>query len=199
MKIYFLLITVVILIIALGAEAQVKGTFIDSRDNKTYKTVKIGAQTWMAENLAYKASSGCWAYNNDVNIVTTYGYLYNWETAITVCPTGLQLPSDSEWSILTDYFGDESVVGGKLKETDTTHWNSPNARATNESGFTALPGGDRYENGNFRNIGKDGSWWSSTEFNSDDFWYRYLIYDYSSIGRDHYSKTNGFSVRCIKD
>src|SRR5574344_1416783 len=121
----------------------------------------------------------------------TYGVLYNWTAAMDgeassttnpsgiqgVCPTGWHLPSDAEWTVLTDYLGGESVAGGKLNETGTTHWNSPNTGATNETGFTALPGGYRRSNGSFLNIGYLGHWWSATEFNTSNAWYR-LMYGY---------------------
>ena len=111
----------------------------------------------------------------------TYGVLYNWTAAMDgeassttnpsgiqgVCLTGWHLPSDAEWTELTDYLGGTSVAGGKLKETGTTHWASPNTGATNETGFTALPGGGRGYDGTFFNIGGYGTWWSATEYSSD--------------------------------
>jgi len=109
------------------------------------------------------------------------------------------LPSDVEWTELTDYLGGTSVAGGKLKETGTTHWISPNTGATNESGFTALPGGNRFNNGSFSNIGYDGSWWSSTEYSTAHAWYRLLFCDYAGIHRGSSSKELGFSVRCVRD
>ncbi len=144
---------------------------------------------------------------------TTYGVLYNWPASMAgsassaanpsgvqgVCPTGWHLPSDAEWTQLTDYLGGESVTGGKLKETGTTHWNSPNTDATNETGFTALPGGYRYNGGNFYNIGLDGSWWSATENNTGYAWGRSLYYDNSGVYRVHSNKELGFTVRCLRD
>jgi len=193
------LMILAILVIAMSSVAQVTGSFTDSRDGKMYKTVKIGSQTWMAENLAYKASSGCWAYDNNPSNVKTYGYLYNWETAKKICPSGWHLSTDAEWTTLTSYLGSGSVAGGKLKETGNTHWQSPNKGATNETGFTALAGGDRYVNGAFDFIGHYGYWWSSTECGIEDAWYRGMSYNYSDVGRSDGSKTSGFSVRCIRD
>jgi uncharacterized protein (TIGR02145 family) len=112
-----------------------------------------------------------------------------------VCPTGWHLPSDAEWTQLTDYLGSASVAGGKLKETGTTHWQSPNTGATNETGFTALPGGFRRFNGSFFNVGYFGIWWSATELSTDDAWIRCVYYDYISVYMDY----NGFSVRCVRD
>src|SRR5690554_4034980 len=142
----------------------------------------------------------------------TYGVLYNWTAAMNgeassttnpsgiqgVCPAGWHLPSYAEWTELTDYLG-ETVAGGKLKETGTTHWNSPNTGATNETGFTALPGGDRGGSGTFYGIGDYGLWWSATESNASNAWYRYMVYNYSGVNRTNVNKEIGFSVRCLRD
>ena len=142
-----------------------------------------------------------------------YGVLYNWPAAMNgaassttnpsgvqgVCPDGWHLPSDAEWTELTDYLGGTSDAGGKLKETGTTHWNSPNTSATNETGFTALPGGNRYYDGSFDGIGSNGYWWSATEGDAADAWYRFMIFINSNVYRDYYFKELGFSVRCVRD
>jgi len=144
---------------------------------------------------------------------TTYGVLYNWPAAMNgsassisnpsgvqgICPSGWHLPSDAEWTILIDYLGGEDVAGGKMKETGFSHWTSPNTGATNESGFTALPGGYRLGDGNFNAVGIYGKWWSSTESGTLSAWYRYLGYDFSYVYRLSYSKELGFSVRCLRD
>jgi uncharacterized protein (TIGR02145 family) len=143
----------------------------------------------------------------------TYGVLYNWPAAMNgaassttnpsgvqgVCPTGWHLPSDAEWTELTDYLGGTSVAGGKLKETGTTHWKSPNSRATNETGFTALPGGYRYDYGTFDDIGYYGYWWSATGYGAVGAWYRIMLYYNSDVTRDDSGKELGFSVRCLRD
>jgi len=143
----------------------------------------------------------------------TYGVLYNWTAAMNgeassttnpsgiqgVCPAGWHLPSDAEWTELTDYLGGESVAGGKLKETGTTHWASPNTGATNETGFTALPGGFRLSNGTFNDIGYLGYWWSATEYNATYAWYRSMYYNLSNVFRNYDDKEVGFSVRCVRD
>ncbi len=207
--------TIVVLITAISSLAQVTGTFTDSRDGKTYKTVVIGTQTWMAENLAYKTGSGCWAYDNDQRNITTFGYLYSWEMAKNVCPTGWHLPNNVEWNTLKSYIGGipgtEDVSGGKLKETDTIHWRSPNTGANNETGFTALPGGVRDPDETFSLIGYVGWWWTPTEvsfFSADENGYMieskdvmtYLLLNNS----EEFTKSAGLksqanSVRCIKD
>src|SRR5690554_1847166 len=140
-------------------EETTSGTFIDSRDGNEYNWVQIGDQVWMVENLKYlpsvvgpgtgsQTTPHYYVYGYDGTNVAdakatdnyaTYGVLYNWTTAMNACPDGWHLPSDAEWTELTDYLGGESVAGGKLKETGTTHWASPNTGATNETGFTALP------------------------------------------------------------
>jgi uncharacterized protein (TIGR02145 family) len=116
-----------------------------------------------------------------------------------VCPDGWHLPSDDEWTELTDYLGGTSDAGGKLKETGTTHWNSPNTGATNETGFTALPGGYRFSNGAFNGIGYNGTWWSATEGSASDAWDRGVNYLDSNVGSYDGSKEVGFSVRCVRD
>jgi len=143
----------------------------------------------------------------------TYGVLYNWPAAMAgsgssednpsgvqgVCPTGWHLPSDAEWTPLIDYLGGDVVAGGKLKETGYTHWNSPNTDGTNETGFTALPGGGRNSAGELINIGYNGYWWSTTDGINDYAWGRFMSYDDSKVVRFFNTKENGFSVRCVRD
>ena len=203
------------------------GPNITDGEGNSYKTVTIGTQTWMAENLKVSKyndgttipniidntqwqndTSGAWSYyNNDVANNTKYGKLYNWYAVSkisngnkNVCPTGWHVPTDAEWKVLTDYLGGESIAGGKLKEIDTTSWNSPNTDATNTSLFSGLPGGARGTNGGYDYSGSGGYWWSSAESNTDDAWYRYLSYSGGYAGRDYgYFKGSGLSVRCLRD
>ena len=142
----------------------------------------------------------CW-YDNDIHYKNLYGALYNWHTVNTdkLCPTGWHVPTDAEWTTLTDYLGGESIAGGKLMETDTIHWSSPNTGATNETGFTALPGGYRYFNGSFFYNGKEGYWWTSSENLTSSSWDRELYYGFSYIGRYSDDKRYGYSVRCLQD
>ena len=116
-----------------------------------------------------------------------------------VCPAGWHLPSDAEWTELTDYLGGTSVAGGKLKETGTTHWASPNTGATNETGFTALPGGLRYTDGTCYDVGYYGHWWGATEYNATNAWNRDVDDNNSDVHRYSYNKEVGFSVRCVRD
>jgi len=169
------------------------GTFKDPRDGYVYKTVKIGTQTWFAENLRYASTqSFC-------NQCETYGRLYIWNDALTVCPTGWHLPTDAEWTTLTTYLGGESVAGGKMKETGTTHWISPNTGATNESGFAALPGNRSYGDGTFYYVGYSGFFWSSTASGASDAWRCRLLYNNAASGRYAFDMRIGLSVRCVRD
>jgi len=170
--------------------------FVDSRDGKTYKIVKIGNQIWMAENLNYDMG-GSWCYENSSSNCDKYGRLYNWDDARRACSPGWHLPSDSEWSTLTNYLGGEEVAGGKLKST--SGWNNPNSGATNSSGFSALPGGYRDYDGSFNYISDYGYWWSSTEYSSTIAWYRLMGYYSAYVLRNYYGKSVGFSVRCLRD
>lgn len=191
----------------------------DSRDSQIYQYKTIGTQVWMTENLAYLPSvvgpgtgSNSTAYyyvygydGTDVDAAkgTTnynkYGVLYNWPAALTACPPGWHLPSDAEWTTLITYLGGESVAGGKMKEAGESHWTSPNTGATNESGFTALPGGGRDSVGEFDVVGVDGIWWSSTQSDTNNAWGHDVYYSSSHVGRDYYDLEYGFSVRCIRD
>jgi uncharacterized protein (TIGR02145 family) len=193
------LIIYVILIFTMNSVAQVPDNFSDSRDGKTYITVKIGTQTWMAENLSFKANSGCWEYDNDQS-KATYGFLYSWETAKNVCPSGWHLPSDDEFATLTSFLGSDSIAGGNLKEKGMIHWESPNIDATNMSGFTALPGGYRDSNSaKILNVGKNGIWWSSTEYYKNSSCNFILGSGYKRAIRGRANKNYGFSVRCVRD
>ena len=141
-----------------------------------------------------------------------YGVLYNWPAAMNgaasssadpsgvqgICPDGWHLPSDAEWTQLINYLGGVSDAGGKMKEAGTAHWSRPNTGATNESGFTALPGGYRNYGGTFNYIGDYGFWWSSTQDTTDSAWYRRLNYYNSNVLRNDYDKGYGFSVRCVR-
>lgn len=192
-------------------------------DGTNYKTVQIGTQTWMAENLnvtRYRngdpipevqdntqwsnLSSGAWCNNgNNPQNGLLYRKLYNWYTvndSRKLAPIGWHIPTDAEWTTLTNYLGGENVAGGKLKEIGITHWKSPNTSATNESGFTALPGAYRHNLGDFSSInGVGGDWWSLTSGSTSQAWSRYIHNDQSSMVRSLADKKIGYSVRCIKD
>ena len=190
-------------------------------EGNVYNTVTIGNQIWMKENLKTTTYNDgieiplvtdktdwdnlttpgyCW-YENSDSIGTIYGALYNWYSVNTgkLCPKGWHVPLDEDWTILTSYLGGEDVAGGKLKESGTNHWQNQNTEATNESGFTALPGGYRNYNGTFDNIVNFGYWWSATENDAAYAWNRYIFYGYANVYRYFKRKDIGFSVRCVKD
>ena len=199
MKNKSLLMTIIILGIEMSSVAQVTGTYTDSRDGNVYKTVTIGSQTWMAENVAHKTENGCWAYNNDQDNVKTYGYLYNWDSAKKACPPGWHLSSKDEWSALSAYLGGEFVAAGKLKEAGTNHWQKPVSEPTNETGFTALPGGFRNEKTEFYDLGYMCFYWCSSEENTEKA-HHILIYSHTThVTISYIEKNYGFSVRCVKD
>jgi uncharacterized protein (TIGR02145 family) len=141
-------------------------------------------------------------YDNDATVnKATYGAMYNWYTVSTgnLCPRGWHVPSDAEWTTLTNYLGGENAAGGKLKEPGISHWGTPNDGANNSSGFTALPGGYRQDDGSFYNINDDATWWSSSVNNPQNARGRNVNYNYSYVTKDSYNKNSGFSVRCVKD
>jgi Fibrobacter succinogenes major domain (Fib_succ_major). len=183
-------------------------------------TVTIGTQVWTAVNLNVETyrngnlipqvqdsaqwanlTTGAWCYyNNAPAIGNTYGKLYNWyavNDSRGLAPAGWHIPSDTEWTTLTNYLGGESVAGGKLK--DTTLWQSPNTGATNSSGFTAFPGGDRLGSGDYGDIGKYGSFWSASGPSVYNAWYRTLSCGSSDVFRTTNDKKDGFSIRCVRD
>jgi uncharacterized protein (TIGR02145 family) len=185
--------------------------------------VTIGTQIWTSCNLdvtIYRdgtlipevqdqttwgaLTTGAWCYyNNDSANGPVYGKLYNWYAVNDprgLAPVGYHVPTDAEWTTLTDLLGGENVAGGEMKETGTTHWTIPNQGATNSSGFTALPGGFRTNvGGTFFLIDYYGFWWSSSEYNTANAWIRILYYINTLAYRVNLSKARGYSVRLIKD
>lgn len=182
-------------------------TFTDARDGKTYKSIKIGTQEWMAENLAYKTASGSWEYSEVVEYGTTYGRLYTWDAAKLAVPNGWHLPTDAEWKQLELELGMSKSAadgsegrgtneGGKLKTK--TGW-AENGNGTDEVGFLALPGGFFANSGSFLAAKWYGYWWSATETNSSSAWFRLLVANDSKIHRKFSFKGDGYSVRCVKN
>ena len=192
-------------------------------DGNIYQTVKIGSQWWMAENLKvthyrngdyiprltnntqwtnYTIGAYC-TYNNNTVLADTYGHLYNWYAATdsrNLAPEGWHIPTEAEWQTLVDYLGGAAVAGGKLKEQGTIHWNSPNTGATNESGFSALPGGLRYDaDGLFYYIGQAAYFLSSTAYDDINVWYCGLSSNWRNASVEHLGKKQGYSVRCVQD
>jgi uncharacterized protein (TIGR02145 family) len=186
-------------------------------DIGNYRTVQIGDQVWMAENLNYNApGSKCFGeggevrtydQETDTDIYTTlsnaevqanctrYGKLYDWNTAKAACPKGWHLPSDEEWQVLTDLAGGDEVAGKKLKTRSGWY---KNGNGTDIYGFAALPGGYGHSVGNFRNVGDNGYWWSATENYTSYAYGRCMRYYHDGVDRNDY-KDDLFSVRCVKD
>jgi len=195
-------IVTILLFICLAVFAREASSFTDSRDNKTYKTVKIGNQTWMAENLNYALSgSKCgnsYGFLKDENTETCnkYGRLYNWEAALKACPSGWHIPSDSEWEALIKAVGGSAIAGKKLKAS--SGWN--NCKGCEDAfGFAALPGGSGEHNGDFNYEGNIGNWWSASESNANYACSRRILYDYENVYWYQNLKSLVFSVRCIED
>jgi len=176
----------------------ISGTFTDNRDGQTYKTVKIGNQTWMAENLNYQTTDGSWCYENALSYCNEYGRLYDWETAKTVCPVGWHLPTSPEWNILVVYAGGYPFAAKRL--IATSGWYS---NGTDEYGFSALPGGARAwgNDGNlFGNADRYGYWWTATHYTYSNERKRIGATDYSDVsGTDMRRDEHGYSVRCLHD
>jgi uncharacterized protein (TIGR02145 family) len=214
-------------IVSIGKPIGKIGSGVTDLEGNKYKTVIIGTQEWMGENLKVikysdgttlpnvtdnkewsELSTGAWSYyNNDASNNAKFGKLYNWYAVSpttngdkNVCPTGWHVPKNSEWNVLIDYLGGINNSGGKMKEVGITSWNSPNTDATNISLFSALPDGSRFfGNGSFSSFGSFGHWWSSTE-GSFGIGMACTLYSYSGIAGTlgNYMRS-GFSVRCLKD
>jgi uncharacterized protein (TIGR02145 family) len=169
------------------------------------ETVVIGSQTWMKRNLNCNVS-GSVCYNNDEANCAKYGRLYNWATAKTVCPSGWHLPSDAEWTTLTDYVEAQksctSCAGEYLKAIGGWNWNDYediSGNGTDDYGLSALPGGGGLSNGYFDNVGSFGYWWSSTEGSASYAWYRGMGYNRATVFRNDNGKPDLISVRCVRD
>jgi uncharacterized protein (TIGR02145 family) len=197
-------------------------TVTDPRNGKIYNTVQVGTQCWLKENLNIgtrinvsqgQTNNGIiekYCYNDLEANCDVYGGLYQWKEMMQyvslqgikgICLTGWHIPTDAEWTTLTTCLGGASVAGGKMKETGNSHWNPLNTNATNESGFTALPGGYRHYNGYFIYSGDFAFFWSSYEsYPSFSAGSRYLFRNNTAIVKNDYDyETNGLSVRCIKN
>jgi len=217
------LIIAVLAILYAGCESKDKapGPVTDIKGN-SYKTVRIGDQVWMAENLRTTSyndgteipivtdtilwneltSPGiCWYNNDESSYKDIYGALYNgYAVSIgNVCPAGWHMPDREEWQQLRSFLGDTLTGGGKLKEEGTTHWMMPNSGADNSSGFTTLPAGIRFIDGSFSSVSYFTSFWSTSEGGTEELWYISLYYRDAIAAMNKISKKYGLSVRCIKD
>lgn len=197
------------------------GTMKD-QDSNTYKTIKIGTQVWMAENLRttrysdgtlipnvaddktfhYLTTAASCTYNNENANSETYGRLYNWyavSSSRRIAPDGWHVPTESDWAKLSDFLGGDKVAGGKLKETGISHWSALNIGASDMFGFRALPAGTRAEEGQFSFLGTAGYWWSATQGNDKSALLRGCANSTSSMLLLYYYKEYAFSVRLVKD
>jgi uncharacterized protein (TIGR02145 family) len=204
--------------------AQESTETVQDIDGNVYQIITIGKQVWMKEDLKTRRYSNGdsigttipatlditneptpkyqWAYDGNESNMEIYGRLYTWYAATdnrNICPTGWHVPTDADWSTLTTFLVGEYIAGGKLKETGIIHWKSPNTEATNESGFKALPGGYRYGNGTFYDIGGTGNWWSCTEVSANNAWCYTMYNNLRNVNKHYGKKTNGLSVRCVRD
>jgi len=204
------------------------GNTVTDIDGNAYTIVQIGSQAWLGQNLkttryndgtpiplqtaatvwdTLSTHAYCW-YDNNINNKEPYGALYNWHVTNASgnggknpCPVGWHVPDDDEWTALTDFLGGASTAAGKLKETGTAHWNPPNTGATNETGFTALPGGFRGTAALFVQMGDQGNWWSADGHPTygSSAYYRSMSFSSAGVYRSIMGKTLGMSIRCIQD
>ena len=179
----------------------VMGVMIDSRDGQTYKTVTIGTQVWMAENLNYETTNS-YCYDDDPSNCSKYGRLYTWAAATKACPIGWHLPSDDEWNTLFTAVGGDSIAGKMLKSAGG--WNDnhgASGNGTDTYAFSALPAGVRiYGDWGYDYEGTVAHFWSSSTEGGFDGVYNVLMgYGYDDADLDYTDKYNGFSVRCVKD
>jgi uncharacterized protein (TIGR02145 family) len=208
-----------------GAEKSEKKEEVTDIEGNVYPVVRIGKQVWMAADLkttqysdgssipqvedyeewaSLETAAYCW-YNNDSASSNKHGALYNLYVVESekLCPEGWHVPSDEEWIEIESVYGGAGIAGDALKEAGTTSWKPPNGGATNESGFAARPGGYRSYNGTYNLMRIEGYWWSVSEaswYGSEStVVYRNLSYDRKDFGRNVAAKTNGFSVRCVKN
>jgi len=199
------------------------GVLTVNYEGQTYNTIKIGSQCWFKENLNYQTGNS-WCYDNNLSNCSTYGRLYDWETIMNgeassnnvpsnvqgICPAGWHLPSDNEWKILEGNADTEYGVGNQVwdeegyrgydagKRLKTTFGWSSN-QGTDAVGFSALPGGFRYQSGSFVSLFDGAHWWTATEHNSENGWSRFLSVYENTVSRNNYEKTFGFNVRCLKN
>ena len=189
-------------------------------EGQVYHTIVIGNQCWLDENLnvgimingdfnqTNNDTIEKYCYDNNPSNCTIYGGLYQWDEMMQytysagvqgICPDGWHIPSNYEWTLLTNFLGGVNLAGGKLKEEGTAHWNPPNTGANNWSGFTALAGGYRYIDSTFVDFKSSGNFWAATGSGPVESKYIYLSYQFENLFYKSFPKSVGFSVRCLKD
>jgi len=193
----FSTITIVLIFTVATINAQTSGTLTDKRDGKVYKTAKIGKQTWMAENLAFKTEKGCLPYNNDIKNVIEYGYLYNFETAKDGCPSGWHLPSREEFEKLIKHLGGEEDAAYNLKSAEGWEYKGVNY-GINCCGFNALQKGIHYsDDDSFYN--EVTVFWSNTTEGAEEVWFLSLYIEFYNAEIESGEPTFEAYVRCLKD
>ncbi len=213
---FFFTLTFLLAVFSMNAQ-----TVTDVNGN-VYQTVVIGRQVWMAGNLkaiSYRdntsipkvpnntqwsnltAGAYCWYNNDSLTYSQVYGALYNWKTVESgkLCPAGWHVPAKAEYDSLSSYLGGSAIAGGKMKETGTSHWDSPNTGATNSSGFSSVPGGYRNVAGTFDNLRSFGYYWTATESSATNAIHMLMLNSASQLNDYGAGKLNGYSVRCLRD
>jgi uncharacterized protein (TIGR02145 family) len=205
------------------AQFPTTGNGIYDYEGNNYQTIILeNEQEWMAENLKSKLFSNgdsiqnlnfnnAWqttnigafsVYNENITTSSIYGNLYNWYVTIderNICPVGWHVPTDNEWTDYSDLLGGNGVAGGKMKLQETLYWRAPNSGATNESLFSGLPAGCRYDGGNFANLEKYAFWWTSSQLDNQFGWYRSTNYLSDNLVKNYGKKQAGYSIRCLKN
>lgn len=214
--------SLLLLVILAGCYSDRDDKTVTDIDGNIYRTITIGDQVWMAENLKVtryrngdmipgikddsawaQLSSGAYChYNNDSSYIAGYGKLYNWyaiNDSRGIAPAGWHIPTEEELATLMDHLQGDTIAAGKMKSTGTSQWLLPNKGATNESGWAALPGGYRLDNGTWHTMGSNGYWWSTTRSYEIYAWTPRLYTGFADVKREPWYEKYGFAVRCIKD
>lgn len=205
------------------AQSPIAGAGVFDVEGNFYASIVLeNEQEWMAENLKSKlfsngdsiqkiAQNSLWqvansaaysVYNQDESNGLTFGNLYNWFVTIderNICPQGWHVPTSNEWTAFSDLLGGNGVAGGKIKHEDTLFWKAPNTGATNESLFSGLPAGCRYDGGNFANLEKYAYWWTATQLDNQYGWYQSTNYLSDNLVKNYTKKQAGYSIRCLKN
>jgi uncharacterized protein (TIGR02145 family) len=191
--------------VAQTGDSSGTSTFTDMGDNKTYRTKRIGNRTWMVENLNSKTDNS-WCYENNSSNCTKYGRLYEWKAAKNACQKsmgdGWRLPLNEDWDDLVNYVGGEEIAGKRLRSKSgwSNKKNGASGNGTDNFGFSALPGGNRFPDGFFLNVGNKSHWWSATEDEASYAHFRDISHNYDVVYEgSSAAKEFGFSVRCVAD
>lgn len=223
MKFLIILMACACIACSKNKDSETPAELVKDTDGNRYDVVSIGSQTWMKQNLktahyrngeaipqetdpaawsALTSGAWCWYNNDSATYASTYGKLYNWYAVNDprgLAPEGWHIPDDVEWTSLVNAQGGNATAGGALKEAGYQYWNTPNSDATNKSRFSGLAGGFRSADGDFHNIHFSGYWWTATASSNLLSWQYELLYNESGVRKNPLHKTNGFSIRCIRN